>query len=197
MDTRQKYNEAEYFLEMMKENIEDRQKFKYNLSAFLSAARSVTFVLQDEFSKNRDFDEWYYKKQMKMKRDELLKFFNKKRISVIHKKGSIDTQAEIRETINVEVFGSVSVEAIVRNSEGTIKDYEYFEPPVKSKISPKQDNIENTEYKWFFRNCPEKFIGVDVITLSEKCLKELKVIVDEAESIFGEAKDSQKQSPDK
>ena len=91
----------------------------------------------------------------------------------------------------------MSVEAIVRNSEGTTKDYEYFEPPVKSKISPKQDNIANTEYKCFFRNCPEEFIGVDVITLSEKCLKELKVIVDEAEGIFGEAKDSQKQLPDK
>jgi hypothetical protein len=42
-----------------------------------------------------------------------------------------------------------------------------------------------------------KLPGVDVITLSEECLKELKVIVDEAENKFGEAKHSQKQLPDK
>ena len=73
MDTQQKYNEAEYFLEMMKDNDENRQRFEYNLSAFLSAARSVTFVLQKESSKNPDFDEWYGKKQMQMKRDKIFK----------------------------------------------------------------------------------------------------------------------------
>jgi len=101
VDTQQKYNEAEYFLGMMKENIEDRQKFKYDLSAFVSAARSVTLVLQTEVkSKNRDFDEWYSKKQMLMGKDELLKFFNEQRIIVIHTRGSIDPRAEISENID-------------------------------------------------------------------------------------------------
>ena len=52
MDTQQKYNEAEYFLGMMEENDENRQRFKYNFSAFVSAARSITFVLQKERPKN-------------------------------------------------------------------------------------------------------------------------------------------------
>ena len=119
MDTQQKYNEAEYFLEMVKDNDENRQRFEYNLSAFLSAARSVTFVLQKESSKNPEFDEWYCKKQMQMKRDKLFKFLKKKRDSGIHKK-IIKPRAEISTTIPFSGAGSVSVETIVRNADGTI-----------------------------------------------------------------------------
>jgi hypothetical protein len=74
VDTQQKYNEAEYFLEMMKENDENRQRFKYNLSAFLSAARSVTFVLQKECSKNPEFKEWYFKNKSGWKEMHFLNF---------------------------------------------------------------------------------------------------------------------------
>ena len=197
MDTSQKYNEAEYFLEMMKDNDENRQRFEYNLSAFLSAARSVTFVLQKESSKNPEFDEWYCKKQMQMKRDKLFKFLKKKRDSGIHKK-IIKPRAEISTTIPpVTGATSISVETIVRKADGTIKDYEYSESPVKSKITPKQDNTEITEYKWFFSDCPNEYRTVDVITLCEKYLNDLKLIVEEAESKFGEANAPQKQLTDK
>lgn len=197
MDAQQKYNEAEYFFGMMKENDENRQRFKYNLSAFLAAARSVTSVLQKEVSKNPEFDEWCCKKRMQMKRDELFKFFNKKRNIVIHRKGTIDTRAEIKESINFGGAGFVSFESIVKDADGTIKDYEDSELPAKSKITPKQDNTEITEYKWFFSDCPNEYRNVDVITLCEKYLNELKIIVEEAESKFGEANAPQKQLTDK
>jgi len=54
-----KYSEAKYFLEKMKENISNPDVFRYNLSAFLAAARSITFVLQKEFkNKKEGFNEW-------------------------------------------------------------------------------------------------------------------------------------------
>ena len=182
MDTQQKYNEAEYFLEMMKDNDENRQRFEYNLSAFLSAARSVTFVLQKESSKNPKFDEWYCKKQMQMKRDKLFKFLKKKRDSGIHKK-IIKPRAEISITIPCSsVAASYSVEAIVRNAEGIITDYEYSESPAKPKPASKPNGIEETKYKWFFNDWPEP--DEDVITLCEKYLEGLKLIVEEAGSKF-------------
>ena len=189
MDTQQKYNEAEYFLEMMKENDENRQKLKFNLSAFLCATRSVTLVLQKEYSKNPKVMEWYCKKQIWMKGDALFKFFVKNRNEVIHKKGKIDARADIKiEVPSAEVrVSAISVEAIVRNADGTIKDNEYSESPVKPKITPKQDDTEITEYKWFFKNCPDEYRNVDVITLCKKYLNELNIIVEEAESKFSEA----------
>nr|QNO46217.1 hypothetical protein ABPEKODN_00030 [Methanosarcinales archaeon ANME-2c ERB4] len=190
MDTQQKYDEAEYFLEMMKENIEDRQKFRYNLSAFVSAARSVTFVLKKEFSKNPDLDEWYCKKQMQMKRDKLFKFFKNKRDYVIHKKGTIDTRAEISETINLPITVSVSFEAIGIKADGTTKNEEYSESPDKLKLVAKPNNTEKTKIRWFFRDWSEP--DGDVVTLCERYIKKLKIMVEEAENKFGKAKAPQK-----
>lgn len=190
MDTTQKYNEAEYFLGLMKENVEDRQKFKYNFSAFVSAARSITFLLQKEVSKNQGFDEWYCKKQMQMEQDELFKFFKKKR-NYILKEGLINPRAEISMTIPYSAAGSYSVEAIVRNAGGIITDYEYSESPAKPKPVSKPKVVEETAYKWFFADWPEP--NEDVITLCEKYLDELKLIVEEAENKFCEANSQQKQ----
>ena len=195
MDTQQKYNEAEYFLEMMKENIEDRQKLNYNLNAFVSAARSVTFFLEKRFLTKSKFNDWYFGKEQKDKTG-ILKFFREKRNIVIHEK-IIKPRAEISTTNHFSGAGSLSIESIVRKADGAIKDYEYSESPVKSKITPKQDNTEITEYKWFFSDCQNEYRNVDVITLCEKYLNELKMIVEEAESKFGEANAPQKQLTDK
>jgi len=193
LDAQQKYDEAEYFLEMMKENIEDRQKFRYNLSAFVSAARSVTFVLQKEFSKNPKFDTWYCEKQMQMRRDKLFKFFKDKRDYVIHKKGTIDTRAEISATIDLPMTAPVSFEAIVIKADGTIENEKHSEPPAKLKFVPKSNDTEET--KWFFKDWSEP--DEDAIALCARYIKELKTIVKEAESKFDEANSSQKQLTDR
>ena len=188
MDAQQKYNEAGYFLEMMKENIEDRQKFRYNLSAFMSAARSVTFVLQKEFSKNPKFDRWYCEKRMQMRSDKLFKFFKDKRDYAIHKKGTIDTRAEISATSNLLMTASVSFEAIVIKADGTIETGEHSEPPATPKFAPKPNDLEET--KWFFKDWSES--DEDVIALCARYIKELKITVEEAESKFDEANFPQK-----
>lgn len=48
MNERYKIGEAKYFLARMEESIRDRMAFRYNLSAFLSAARSVTQYAYEE-----------------------------------------------------------------------------------------------------------------------------------------------------
>ena len=47
-NTEDKLSEAKYFLERMKEHVMDREAFRYNLSAFLTAFRSVTFIMRKE-----------------------------------------------------------------------------------------------------------------------------------------------------
>ena len=60
-DTMDKLNEAKYFLKSMNDNTPEREAFKYNLSAFLAAARSVTFIMQKEFDSIKGFKDWYKK----------------------------------------------------------------------------------------------------------------------------------------
>ncbi len=56
--TEAKLREARYFAEQLATTQSSTDVFSFNLSAFLSAGRSVTFVLAKEFS---GYDEWFAK----------------------------------------------------------------------------------------------------------------------------------------
>jgi len=53
-----KIGEAKFFLARMEESVHDREVFRYNLSAFLAAARSVTKYAQEE-AKSKGKQQWY------------------------------------------------------------------------------------------------------------------------------------------
>jgi hypothetical protein len=91
-DTRFKLQEAEYFLEQMKNNVDNYKHFAFNLSAFVSAARSVTLVMQYQYKIRVNTEEsssssssiWYRENvEEVLKRHEDAKFFNELRIKVI------------------------------------------------------------------------------------------------------------------
>lgn len=59
-ETREKLREAEYFLRATQELFNKRSSdFQFHLNAFVNAARSVTFVMQKEFSKKIGFKNWW------------------------------------------------------------------------------------------------------------------------------------------
>jgi hypothetical protein len=58
MNERYKIGEAKFFLSRMEESVEDRVEFRYYLSAFLSAARSVLQYAKEESSK-KGRQQWY------------------------------------------------------------------------------------------------------------------------------------------
>jgi len=88
-----KVQEANYFLEKMQQLYEDDNEFDYNLSAFLSAFRSITYYLQKQYSNYNDFKEWYMEQQEKMYADPELHFLNKARVENVHKE-YVQTGAE-------------------------------------------------------------------------------------------------------
>jgi len=61
-DTRNKFNEAIFFFERMKEYLKNKDKsseFDYFLNAFVGSARSVLWIMKAEFSRNNEWNEWY------------------------------------------------------------------------------------------------------------------------------------------
>lgn len=70
-----KVAEADYFLGRMKEVSSDFEQFRFLFSAFVSAARSVTFSLQAVMSRYPDFDLWYQSRQQRLKDSRLARFF--------------------------------------------------------------------------------------------------------------------------
>ena len=60
MNERYKIGEAKYFLARMEESLHDREGFLYNLSAFRTAALSVSQYAKEESNK-KGGQLWYYK----------------------------------------------------------------------------------------------------------------------------------------
>jgi hypothetical protein len=70
-----KVAEADFFLQQMKDKSRSVEEFRFLFSAFVSAARSVTFVLQAVMSAYPDFKTWYPPRQQRLKDSRLARFF--------------------------------------------------------------------------------------------------------------------------
>jgi hypothetical protein len=64
-------------------NIEDEVVFRSCINSFISAARSVTMVMEKESSSSELLD-WYKSKTAEFANDPLMKFFNSQRVHTIH-----------------------------------------------------------------------------------------------------------------
>lgn len=69
-----KLREADFFLDRMKESLHTADEMGFYFSAFVSAARSVTFVLQYVASDLEGFEAWYSVIQQEMRANPLAKF---------------------------------------------------------------------------------------------------------------------------
>lgn len=90
-DTRQKFLEAEFFLnklknqdEINKEATGEYSPFAYYVSAFLAAFRNITFVMQKEFNKEKGFEEWYKTQREVLSKDKILLVIMEQRVNITH-----------------------------------------------------------------------------------------------------------------
>ena len=84
MTAAEKFNEAAYFYDRMRQTVANLREFPFNLSAFLAAARSTTLFLQKQYSGESRFDAWYQRKQADMASDPDLLTLNKLRVETVH-----------------------------------------------------------------------------------------------------------------
>ena len=144
----QKVGEADYFLEMLKSVNGRYYEFSYVLSAFTSAARSITFSLQAVMSKYPDFDSWYAREQEGLRSNDLAKYFVNLR-NYLQKVGEIP----------VEHTGTM------RN--GEVKHLSYFVDI---------DGLEKAPAGEVTRLAEEYFI--EVLKVIERCYRDFWVYVD-------------------
>ena len=167
-DTRHKVREAQYFLSGMKQFFEDDDAFAYNLSAFLSAARSITWYMQKQYKHRQNFDEWHRQKQIKMSADPELRYLRDARNEDV-KTEPILTGATREVSLPLDVIlvedGTSMAEQAKEAEEAEPK------PPIQS---------QSKTVRRFF----PKFGQVDVIKFCENQLTKLTRIVQECENRF-------------
>jgi hypothetical protein len=143
-----KIAEADYFLEGLNGR-HGRQELKYYLSAFVSAARSVTFSLQSVMADVPEFSDWYSEERKSLAEDQLARFF-----------------VELRNYLQKVGGAPVSTSGVMRDSKFIL--WSQFEPVVIDLEEVPAGDIEAL--------CRDYFRSV--LTLAGKAYRRFDVYVD-------------------
>jgi hypothetical protein len=169
-----KFSEAQTFLQKMKNSVEDVMQFRSNLSAFLSAARSVMLIWLDDYDDDpkSKFGIWF---DSIFKKFPILKFLQKTRNSNTHEG-----------KLNIEPYGIFSYQIFE-----IIDDKEYYRSSIKINIMTSEEidkfiqqnhpgsKIKKVQKpKWKFKGFPKKYFQTDdVIEVSTEILDKLAVFL--------------------
>jgi hypothetical protein len=175
-EARQKLAEASYFLAKMKEMSAPPprpEEFGYNLSAFVSAARSVTLFMQVEFSHIDGFQAWWSVKQDAMKVDPEMALLNAQRVLTIHTNNLKPSQSVI-----IEVPGTVVVSVGKHGPAIHIVD-EAGNDVEASGVGTSQVLVRaRTHIEYLFQEVPNK----DVLSICNDHVAKLERLVNDCES---------------
>jgi hypothetical protein len=163
-------------LEQMAACVEDRQRFEFNLSAFLSAARSVLQYGLLEAERRPGGKVWY---DVYVAARPILAFFKDKRDISIHKQ-PVRPAAHVAVTVTETVVVSESVVVEVRDPEGNLVERlgdvsgPADMPPAARPSSVAAPDRAGIEYSYRFADWPG---GEDLLVLSRRYLAELRAFV--------------------
>lgn len=132
MHEREKLRESGYFLGRMQVLLNEPGAFQYELSAFLSAARSVLQYAYEEAVQTPNGRQWY---ESQVSGNMILRFFKNKRDLNIHAqpvRPSRQISVSITEHINV----SEAIRITIQKVDGTTEVHEHADPPVQKTEEP-------------------------------------------------------------
>lgn len=185
--TRDKLNEAEYFLAQMKTTMDNKNAFRYNLSAYISALRSTTMFMQKEYAHTPNFPSWYPTKRTQMEADKILSFFIHQRNLTIHTK-PIETHAQVQfhsPAMDLRKFIgeplSFTITASVEESGKPVMQVTNIVDPAGVIAGE-----ASTETQWLFDDLPQEDNpeNKDVFVLCTEQLDKIAAIVSECEQLF-------------
>lgn len=92
--TRDKLSEAQFFLQQLEQHVFSHPVFNYYLSAFISSARSVLWVMRNEYHDISGWEQWYSSKVPTADEDILLRSINDVRVRS-EKKEALHTRYQV------------------------------------------------------------------------------------------------------
>lgn len=169
-NTRDKLNEGKHFLEEMKRVSSDPDKFRYELTAFLAASRSITQIMQKEFSGKTGFAEWYAQKQSEMEKNPTLKYLHRQRAITFHERPVLSYPIKVTDQISDAAGMRVILTGTGSNLDLTSGFITL--PAIQPAIS----------VRYYFDDIPTE--QKDVITICQEAVNALETIVIECEAKF-------------
>jgi hypothetical protein len=170
-NTRDKLNEAKHFLEEMQRVSFDPDKFRYELTALLAAVRSITLIMQNEFSGKIGFTDWYNQKRDKLENNSTLRYLLRQRNISHHERPVLEYPFDATKKITDRKSTDIILTG-TGNSIGILSRpfAEY------TKIYP------GINVKYYFSDSNNE--GKDVITICQEAVDFIESIVYECENKF-------------
>jgi len=165
--TERKYHEARYFLQRLE--IDDPY-FDFNLSAFLNAARSITWVMRHEFNKVEGWEKWFQEYYLPETGLQILKEINDLRVESTKKSGLKTDFFFLQTDMFVDERYYPELDKIKQLEDG---DYILsIEPLSDESKEPENDAIHFVGEI----NRQEKPYDENRITLKDKCVEYLRLM---------------------
>jgi hypothetical protein len=184
-ETRFKLEEAKFFYEQMKLNLQERTKFRYYLDALLASARAVTHVFQKGRGKtSNSLMEWYDSKVNEWNDKPIMRFFIELRnTSLKEHTPRMQTTATLGFSFDVILVDSLAVKKV--SPEGPVQQVG-SSPSKTDEAESKKQETASTKPRvviYSFNELPSGFSqDPEVMALCQKYLKILESFVKEAES---------------
>lgn len=166
MNEQEKLREAKYFFERMKSALEEPEAFRYELSAFLSAARSVLQYAREE-AIIRNKLQWY---EDQVSKNSVLVFFREKRNLNIHKE-PVKPSRRVSLSLTEHIHVSDSIIIKIQKEDGTTETRGHKEKPAPSALD---EGCTDKIIRYVFEDWPGT---EDVLALSHQYLKSLESFV--------------------
>ncbi len=181
-DTRNKLNEARFFLEKMSRNYR-KSTFNYYLSAYISAARSVLWIMRSEYHDVEGWEGWYSAKEPNTNETLFLRKINDIRVRS-EKVKPLTTDGVIGFMLPEDIITD-EVKAFLEKNKG--KKIEMMidrsDPKVESAKLNEDNTLSVTGKLKAFRMI-EDFPGEDVLDVCKRYCKLLESLVKECEKQF-------------
>jgi hypothetical protein len=181
--TQYKLEEARFFLLLLEQNWRHFPHVDYFLSAFVSAARSITWVMRSEYSTKPGWLEWFDAKKPSPKTRDLLKQMNDVRVRAT-KTVPLKTRTTATVTIRPEQVTPDLLQFLHSDSRGQVR-LEPTDPSNTEALLMLGDRvlgkarIDNATHE-----LPE-FQGRDVREVGKEYLAELEELCAECRARFG------------
>ncbi|OOM05685.1 hypothetical protein [Clostridium saccharobutylicum] len=184
-NTTYKLEESRFFLDKMIENRKRLPDFDYYFNAYISSARSILWIMKNEYTHKDGWKEWYNSIETTKEEDEFNRNINELRVRSL-KKNPPRTKEYVGMTTQTENIDIINEIREFMGGKTKMKCDISFEPINENEaLGVKKDSKKlSISGKVVSYRTIDEFKNEDVIKIAKKYFEWLEVIVDGCETRF-------------
>ncbi len=180
--TRKKLDEAEFFLRRLLENRLNHPDFDYYLSAFISSARSIPWVMRAEFAHVNGWEDWYKNRTLAPEDMTLLTGTNQLRVRTV-KQGTAGNGGVLTLKVAPSHMTDALYDFLARHQAVTLQVTLSIANGITPTTVTESMASSTCRLESMFFTVPE-FPGLDIVTVCHRYLELLRALVEECEDRF-------------